>query len=97
MRRWNNWTASSAPSSIVSRDPSYAEPARQIRYQGTVVLWMVVDESGGVRDVRVQRALGAGLDDKAVDAVRRWRFDPATLNGNPVAVQINVEVNFRLY
>ncbi|MBZ5567573.1 MAG: energy transducer TonB [Acidobacteriia bacterium] len=78
-------------------DPSYAEPARQIRYQGTVVLWMVVDESGGVRDVRVQRALGAGLDDKAVDAVRRWRFDPATLNGNPVAVQINVEVNFRLY
>jgi TonB family protein len=45
----------------------------------------------------VQRTLGLGLDEKAIEAVRQWKFDPARKNGQPVAVQINVEVNFRLY
>jgi TonB family protein len=47
--------------------------------------------------MRVQRGLGMGLDQKAVEAVKQWKFDPATKDGKPVAVQINVEVNFRLY
>ena len=49
------------------------------------------------KDIRVQRALGMGLDRKALEAVRRWRFEPAMKNGRPVAVQINIELNFHLY
>jgi TonB family protein len=45
----------------------------------------------------VQRSLGMGLDEKAIEAVRQWKFEPAKLNGQSVPVQINVEVNFRLY
>jgi TonB family protein len=45
----------------------------------------------------VQRTLGLGLDEKAIEAVRKWKFEPAMKNGQPVAVQVNVEVNFRLY
>jgi periplasmic protein TonB len=62
-----------------------------------VSLWMVVGLDGRAHNIRVQRSLGMGLDQKAIDAVNRWRFEPATLNGKPVAVEIAVEVNFRLY
>jgi TonB family protein len=78
-------------------DPEYSEGARLAKFQGTVVLRVVVDPSGGVREVVIARPLGSGLDDKAVEAVRTWQFDPARRDGEPVAVQINVEVNFRLY
>jgi TonB family protein len=61
------------------------------------VLWVVVGPDGRPRDVRVSRSLGLGLDEKAMDAVRSWKFEPARKDGQPVAVQINVEVNFRLY
>lgn len=87
----------SAPKVLESPDPEYSEEARKAKYQGTVILWLVVDQSGRPRDIRVSRALGMGLDQKAIEAVRRWRFEPALKDGNPVAVQINVEVNFRLY
>jgi len=60
-------------------------------------LWLVVSPEGKPLEIRVQRALGMGLDEKAVEAVRQWRFEPAKLNGRAVPVQINVEVNFRLY
>jgi TonB family protein len=66
-------------------------------YQGTVVLWVIVGTDGRTHEIRVQRSLGMGLDEKAIDAVRVWRFEPARKNGQPVAVQVNVEVNFRLY
>ena len=52
---------------------------------------------GRAQQVRVQRSLGMGLDEKAIEAVRQWKFEPAKLNGQAVPVQINVEVNFRLY
>ena len=52
---------------------------------------------GRTYEVRVQRSLGMGLDEKAIAAVRMWRFEPARKNGQPVAVQVNVEVNFQLY
>jgi TonB family protein len=87
----------SAPRAIYSPDPEYSEEARKAKYQGVVVLWLIVGPDGKPRDVRVSRPLGMGLDEKAVETVQRWRFDPAMKDGHPVAVQINVEVNFRLY
>jgi protein TonB len=87
----------SAPVAIYSPEPEYSEEARKAKYQGTVVLWVVVGPDGRAHDIRVQRQLGMGLDEKAVEAIRQWRFEPARKDGTPVAVQINVEVNFRLY
>jgi TonB family protein len=87
----------SAPRAIYQPDPEYSEEARKAKYQGTVVLWVVVGPDGRSHEIRVQRSLGLGLDEKAVEAVRLWRFEPAKKDGVPVAVQINVEVNFRLY
>jgi periplasmic protein TonB len=78
-------------------DPEYTAAARMARYQGTTILWIVVDSNGQPKDVRIERALGMGLDDEAVKSVEKWRFDPAMKEGSPVAVQINVEINFRLY
>ena len=87
----------SAPKALYAPDPEYSEEARKAKYQGTVVLWMVVGADGRPQQVRVQRSLGMGLDEKAIEAVRQWKFEPAKLNGQAVPVQINVEVNFRLY
>ena len=56
-----------------------------------------VDAGGRPQQVQISRSLGMGLDEKAIAAVRSWRFTPAMKDGRPVAVQINVEVNFRLY
>ena len=61
------------------------------------MLWLVVGPDGTPRDVRVSRALGMGLDQKAIEAVRQWKFEPARKDGKPVSVMVNVEVNFRLY
>ena len=86
-----------APSVLHKVEPEYSEEARKAKYQGVVMLWLIVDQSGRPRDVKVARALGMGLDQKAIEAVRTWKFEPAKKDGQPVAVQINVEVNFRLY
>ncbi len=87
----------SAPRALDAPDPAYSEEARKAKYQGTVVLWMIVDPNGVPQQVRVTRKLGMGLDEKAIEAVRKWKFEPARKDGKPVAVQISVEVNFRLY
>jgi TonB family protein len=87
----------SAPRAIFAPDPEYSDEARKAKYQGTVVLWVVVGADGRPHDIRVQRTLGMGLDEKAIEAVRTWKFTPAMKDSHPVAVQINVEVNFRLY
>lgn len=87
----------SAPKAIYAPDPEFSEEARKAKYQGTVGLWVVIGPDGRVRDMKVVRSLGMGLDQKAVEAVRNWRFDPARKNGQPVPVQVNIEVNFRLY
>lgn len=86
-----------APRAIYDPDPEYSDEARKAKYQGVVVLWIVIGPDGLPKDVRVSRSLGLGLDQKAVEAVRRWRFEPARMDGHPVAVQLNVEVSFRLY
>lgn len=86
-----------APRPIKSPDPEYSIEARQQKVQGSCVLWLVVGTDGLPRSIRVQKGLGFGLDEKAVEAVRQWRFEPALKDGKPVPVQINIEVSFRLY
>jgi TonB family protein len=87
----------SPPHADYTPDPEYADIARTLRYQGTVVLWLILSKDGRPTHIRVQRALGLGLDDMAVAAVERWKFTPAKKDGEPVPVMINVEVNFKLY
>jgi TonB family protein len=86
----------SAPIPIYKIEPEYSEEARKAKFQGTVVLAIVIDETGVPRSFRVTRPLGLGLDEKAIEAVQKWRFKPAVKDGRPVAVQASVEVNFRL-
>jgi TonB family protein len=87
----------SAPQAVSTPDPEYTEEARNAKTQGTCILWLIVDDHGNPRDIRVVRGLGFGLDAKAIEAVRQWRFQPAEKDGHPVNVQISVEVGFRLY
>lgn len=87
----------SAPQAISTPDPDYTEEARRAKTQGTCILWLIVDSQGKPRDIRVVRGLGYGLDAKAVEAVRQWRFQPSLKDGKPVDVQISVEVAFHLY
>ena len=88
----------SAPIPIYKPEPAYSEEARKAKYQGTVVLWIIVDAQGNVNsDVRVVKPLGLGLDEKAVETVRTWKFKPAMRNGVPVPVRVIVEVSFRLF
>ncbi len=86
----------SAPVPLYKIDPDYSEEARKAKYQGTVVLAIVVDEHGNPKDVRVVKPLGLGLDQKAIEAVSKWRFRPGMKDGHAVAVAATIEVNFRL-
>jgi TonB family protein len=87
-------------SCIVSKiEPAYSEEARRIHYSDTVLLFLVVTPDGTPAEIHVLMPLGAGLDEKAVDAVNQWRFQPGSRksDGHPVPVQANIEVNFRLF
>jgi len=85
-----------APALIYKVEPEYSEEARKAKYQGTVVLYVEVDPSGRARNARVVRSLGLGLDEKAIEAIRKWRFRPGYKDGKPVTVAATIEVNFRL-
>jgi protein TonB len=74
----------------------YTDQARRASLEGEVVLEIVVRRDGSVGDVRMLKRLGSGLDQRAVDAVRQWRFAPARLKGTPVDVIVEVAVEFRL-
>jgi TonB family protein len=86
-----------APHVLYDPDPEYSDEARRAKYQGNVLLSLVVDATGHVRDIHVARSVGMGLDEKAIEAVQKWKFAPGMKDGRPVAVQVSVEVNFRLY
>jgi TonB family protein len=84
------------PAVIFKKEPEYSEEARKARFQGAVVFNVVVDASGRASDIRVIRSLGLGLDEKAIEALSQWKFRPGTKDGNPVAVPVQVAVDFRL-
>jgi TonB family protein len=85
-----------APVLLYKREPEYTEEARKAKYQGSVLLYVEIDPSGKATNIRVQHSLGLGLDEKAIEAVKQWKFKPGTKDGSPVPVTANIEVNFRL-
>jgi periplasmic protein TonB len=86
-----------APVPVFKPDPEFTEEARRAKHQGTVILALIVGPDGRTRDIRVIRKLGMGLDEKAVETARQWKFNPALKDGKPVAVAINIEVDFTLH
>jgi periplasmic protein TonB len=87
----------SPPVAIYKPEPPYSEEARKAKYQGTVVLWIVVDAAGNVTQAQVVKPLGMGLDENALRTVKTWKFKPALRNGSAVPVRVMVEVQFRLF
>jgi len=86
----------SAPPVLISKvEPQYTEEARRAKLQGTVVLYVEVGPDGVAHNIKVQRPLGMGLDEKAIEAVQQWRFRPGMKDGKPVTVAATLEVNFR--
>lgn len=86
----------SSPTLLFKVEPEYSEEARKAKFQGTVVIQIVVDETGRATNFKVVRPLGMGLDEKAIEAVQKWKFAPGRKDGHPVAVIATVEVSFRL-
>ena len=84
------------PTLLTKVEPKYTKEAAKKKIQGTTVLFVVINTDGQAQEVRVTKSLDAGLDQKAVEAVRQWSFDPATKDGQPVAVKATIEVNFKL-
>ncbi len=87
----------SPPRTTYTREPEFSELARAAGYQGVSTLGLIVGVDGKPRDIHIINKIGLGLDEKAIEAVRSWRFSPALKDGQPVAVQIAVEVDFHLY
>ena len=85
------------PIAIYTPDPEFSEEARKAKFSGNVVVSLIVDKDGKPRNVHVLRGVGMGLDEKAVEAVQQYKFKPALKNGTPVAVYLNVEVNFQIF
>ncbi len=77
-------------------EPEYTDEARRAKIQGTVVLHIEVDTHGQAQNITVRQSLGLGLDERAIEAVRRWRFRPGYRNGKPWVASALVQVNFRL-
>jgi len=84
------------PLIITKVDPEYSEEARKAKYSGTVTLAVIVDAEGHVREPRVIKSLGMGLDEKAMEAVMKWKFKPGMKGNQAVNVRATIEVNFRL-
>jgi TonB family protein len=85
-----------APALLYKVEPEYSEEARSAKYSGTVLLGMVVDVDGVAKDIDIVKGLGLGLDEKAVEAIRKWKFRPGEKDGLPVPVRATIEVNFKL-
>ena len=85
------------PSCLYCPEPQYSEDARKAKWQGTVVLQVVINPDGHATNIQVVKGPGLGLEDKAIEAVKNWRFKPALgPNGKPVATLTPIEVTFRL-
>jgi len=84
------------PKVLLQGEPQFSDEARRAKYEGTDVVSLVVDQTGQAKDIRIVSPLGMGLDRKAVESISKWQFDPGEKDGKPVAVQIEVEVDFHL-
>jgi len=88
----------SAPVALFQPEAEFSDEARRAKYQGVCIVSLIVDAQGNPQNPRIVRALGMGLDEKALEAVRKYKFKPAMKDGRtPVPVPMNIEVNFRLY
>jgi TonB family protein len=86
------------PVLVHSVEAEFSDEARRNKYQGICVIQIIIDAQGMPQNPRVVRSLGMGLDEKAIEAVKQYRFKPAMKDGKtPVAVRMNIEVNFHLY
>jgi protein TonB len=86
-----------APVVLYAPEPEFSEEARKAKVSGNVLVYLQVDTNGHPMNVRVLRGIGMGLDQKAIDAVSHYKFKPATENGKPVAVEMQVDVNFQIF
>lgn len=84
------------PQKVFTPQPIYTEEARQARIQGVVILQAIIDATGGVTAIKILKGLPEGLSEAAVEAVKTWRYQPATLDGRPVAVYYNFTISFSL-
>jgi periplasmic protein TonB len=87
----------SPPVLFYSVEPEFTDAARRAKYQGICMVSLIVDTQGNPRNIKVIQPLGMGLDQKAMEAVRQYKFRPAYYHGHPVPVLIHIEVNFRIY
>ena len=87
----------SAPQVIHAVDPEFTDEARRAKVQGVVSIQVIVDIHGNPQSIQVVRPLGMGLDQKAIEAVRQYKFRPAMFQGHPVPVRVVIDVNFHLY
>jgi len=86
----------SAPVAIYKVEPDYSDEARKAKLQGAVILEGIVGTDGNVYEIKIVQALGLGLDEKAVEAVKNWRFQPGMKEGKAVATRVEFEIHFRL-
>ena len=85
------------PIPIYTPEPEFSEEARKAKFSGEVQVYLWVDEQGNPSHVKVIRGVGMGLDEKAVEAVRQYKFKPAMQNGKPVKVDLYIDVNFQIF
>ncbi len=77
-------------------DPEYTDEAKEAKLEGVVVVYVVIEEDGRAHNIRVIRSLGRGLDERAMEAVEQWEFEPGKKDGKPVKVGATIEINFRM-
>jgi len=87
----------SPPQVLFAPEPEFSEEARKAKVAGVVTVYLQVDTNGRPTHVSVVRGIGLGLDEKAIEAVRQYKFKPAMENGKPVVVEMHVEVNFQIF
>jgi protein TonB len=87
----------SGPSVIYKVTPEFSEEARKAKFTGVVLVGLIVDERGMPQNVHVIRGVGMGLDEKAVEAVKQFRFKPGKFKGKPVATHLNFELSFDIF
>ena len=85
------------PVPLFTPEPEFSDEARKAKFSGNVQVYLWVDEQGNPSHVKVARGVGLGLDEKAVEAVRQYKFKPARQNGKPVKVDMYIDVNFQIF